>query len=103
MLSLSGDLLKKHGTPYIMRPEFLLNFITLAPKAAEVRERYADLLPTTVGLQLGQNLDPGVMNQLLHDAEEWSRQQPDRVGVMLSDKVTKLKFDRLKQYVHNIT
>jgi hypothetical protein len=37
--------------PYIMRPEFLLNFLTLVPKASEDAAAQ-QLLPST-GLQIG--------------------------------------------------
>jgi len=59
-----------------MRPEFLLNFVALAPKASEVRKAFANLLPTTAGLQLGQFLKPGVMEDLMRDASEWTSLSP---------------------------
>ena len=102
VLSLTPHLVRQHGVPYIMRPEFLLNFITLAPKAADVRRQFANLIPTSAGLQLGRHLDPKVINSLLDDVSEWAVQQPERVGVILSDKVNRLKYDRLKQYTHNL-
>lgn len=90
------------GIPYVMRPEFLLNFITLAPKAASVREKFSEFLPTTAGLQLGQYLSGEVMHSMLKDVNEWSQLPPERISVLLGDKVNKLKFDRFKQYTHNI-
>src|SRR5207249_2269420 len=35
-----------HGERYMMRPDFLLNFIALAPSASEVRRTYANVFPT---------------------------------------------------------
>lgn len=90
---------KEGGVPYIMRPEFILNFITLAPKAAHVRNAFRELLPTTVGLQLGQHLKPETMHQLLSGTEEWASLSPERVSVMIGDRVNRLKFDRFKQYI----
>ena len=99
VLNFTGDLvMKEGGVPYIMRPEFLLNFIALAPKAANVRDAFRQLLPTTVGLQLGQHLKPETMQQLLAGTEEWASLPPERVSVMIADKINKLKFDRYKQY-----
>ncbi len=94
--------IKEGGVPYIMRPEFLLNFIALAPKAAHVRKSFRDLLPTTVGLQLGQHLKPEVMHQLLSGTAEWASLSPERVAVMIGEKVNRLKHDRLKQYVAKV-
>lgn len=94
--------IREGGVPYIMRPEFILNFIALAPKAAHVRQSFRELLPTTVGLQLGQHLKPEVMHQLLSGTEEWASLSPERVAVIISEKVNRLKHDRLKQYVANV-
>lgn len=94
--------IREGGVPYIMRPEFILNFIALAPKAAHVRQSFRELLPTTVGLQLGQHLKPEVMHQLLSGTEEWASLSPERVAVIIGERVNRLKHDRLKQYVANV-
>ena len=96
------DCSSEGGVPYIMRPEFILNFVALAPKAADVRKSLADLLPTTAGLQLGPHLQPDVMHSLLRDAAEWARITPERVSVLMSDKVNRLKHDRFKQYTQKL-
>lgn len=94
--------IKEGGVPYIMRPEFMLNFIALSPKAAHVRQSLRDLLPTTVGLQLGQHMKPEVMHKLLSGTEEWASLSPERVSVIIGERVNRLKHDRLKQYVTNL-
>jgi len=103
IVRMTGSLVQSEGgIPYVMRPEFLLNFITLAPKAATVRESFSEFLPTTAGLQLGQYLDGDVMHSLLKDVNEWSQLPPERISVLLGEKVNKLKYDRFKQYTHNV-
>lgn len=103
VLNFTGALvIKEGGVPYIMRPEFILNFIALAPKAAHVRQAFRELLPTTVGLQLGQHLRPEVMQNLLAGTEEWASLPPERVSVMIGEKINRLKFDRYKQYATQI-
>jgi hypothetical protein len=104
VLGLTGPLVHSEGgTPYIMRPEFILNFVALAPNAADVRKSFADLLPTTAGLQLGRHLQADVMHDLLRDVAEWAQFTPERVSVMLAEKVNRLKYDRYKRYVQNIS
>lgn len=93
---------KEGGVPYIMRPEFILNFVALAPKAAHVRETFRELLPSTVGLQLGQHLAPETMQLLLAGTEEWASLSPERVSVIIGDRVNQLKYDRFKRYTSNI-
>jgi hypothetical protein len=103
VLSFTGALVAKEGgVPYIMRPEFILNFIALAPNAANVRKAFRDLLPTTVGLQLGRHLKPEVMENLMAGTAEWAALPPERVAVMIGEKVNRLKFDRYKQYTSKI-
>jgi hypothetical protein len=103
VLNFTGPLvIREGGVPYIMRPEFILNFIALSPKAASVRQSLRDLLPTTVGLQLGQHLRPDVMHQLLSGTAEWASLSPERVAVIIGQRVNRLKHDRLKQYVANV-
>lgn len=104
VLAMTGELVRDQGgVPYIMRPEFILNFVALAPKAADVRRSFSDFLPTTAGLQLGRYLDDSVMHSMLDHVGEWSELPPERVGVVLGEKINKLTHDRYKQYVHNIS
>ncbi|HFJ9741470.1 TPA: hypothetical protein ACG4N8_001368 [Pseudomonas aeruginosa] len=90
------------GVPYIMRPEFILNFISLAASADNVRRSFADLLPTTAGLQLGRHLPSTVMHQMMGDAEEWGDKPTERISTLITEKANKLKYDQFKQYIDNI-
>lgn len=103
ILAMTGELVRAQGgVPYIMRPEFILNFVALAPKAADVRKSFSDFLPTTAGLQLGRYLDDSVMHSMLDHVEEWSDLPPERVSVILGEKVNRLTHDRYKKYTNNI-
>ncbi|QVM88224.1 hypothetical protein I0D68_05360 [Pseudomonas lalucatii] len=70
ILSYTADLVRSNGTPYVMRPEFLLNYLSLSPKA-NLTDEARQLLPTHVGLQLGQHLPDAQMEKLLSAVEEW--------------------------------
>ncbi|WP_431112484.1 hypothetical protein [Variovorax paradoxus] len=103
VLSKTGMLVASHGgVPYVMRPEFLLNFIALSPKAGGVRQKFQNLLPTTVGLQLGNHLSTDAMDKMLASVEEWSLYPPERVSTMMADKVNRLMHDRFKQYINKV-
>ena len=103
ILNFTGALvMKEGGVPYIMRPEFILNFIALASNAAQVRGMFRELLPTTVGLQLGQHLKHETMQQLLAGTAEWTSLPPERVSAIIGDRINRLKHDRYKQYTSNI-
>lgn len=90
------------GTPFIMRPEFLLNFLSLSPKAAEIDPVVRDLLPSHVGLQIGQHLNPDHMHKLLEHVDEWKVLPRARLEIRISDAIDKLKYDRLKRYESNL-
>jgi hypothetical protein len=99
----TGELVKENGSmPYIMRPEFLLNFLTLSPKANVVDPAVRDLLPSHVGLQIGQHLPSGHMQKLLAHVDDWKQLPPARVEVRVTDAVDQLKYDRLKRYAANV-
>lgn len=103
VLKMTGKLVADQGgVPYIMRPEFLLNFVVLAPKASSVRDQFRDLLPTTVGLQLGNHLSTAAMDNLLAGVEDWASYPPERITTMMADKANRLMHDRFKQYISNL-
>lgn len=103
ILKFSKELIQSEGgAPYIMRPEFILNFVSLAANAEDVRKSFSDLLPTTAGLQLGKHLSSEVMHQLIGDAEEWGNRPPERVSTIIGTRANKLKHDQYKRYTDNI-
>ncbi|UST75151.1 hypothetical protein [Pseudomonas siliginis] len=103
VLHFSKALVESQGNvPYIMRPEFILNFVSLAANAENVRKTFSDLLPTTAGLQLGKHLSSEAMYQLMGDAQEWGDKPPERISIMINDRANKLKHDQFKKYSDNI-
>jgi hypothetical protein len=97
VLAYTGNIVRKEGVPYIMRPEFLLNFLTLAPKAAEDAAAQ-QLLPSHVGLQIGQHLPSMHMQRILEEIDKWRDLSPERIEIKISDAIDRLKFDRMKRY-----
>lgn len=97
ILRYTAELVRDFGVPYVMRPEFVLNFLMLSPNLT-LSSRTKELLPAHVGLQLGQHLSDRQMELLLSAVEEWGELPPERVEIKLSEFADKLKFDRLKQY-----
>lgn len=103
LLQHTGAVVKENGgTPFIMRPEFLLNFLSNAPKAAEIDPVIRDLLPSHVGLQIGQHLNATHMHKLLGHVDEWKVLPDARREIRITDAVDRLKFDRLKRYEKNL-
>ncbi len=103
VLSYTGNIVMKNGgIPYIMRPEFLLNFLALSPKTKEVDPAVRELLPSHVGLQIGQHLPSRHMQKLLNEFSNWKELPNARREVRITEAINKLKFDRAKRYASNL-
>ncbi len=99
VLQHTGATVHKHGgTPYIMRPEFLLNFLSLAPATNAVDPVVRDLLPSHVGLQIGQHLRSDHMHKILVHVDQWKLLPEARRQIRVTEAVDQLKYDRLKRY-----
>ena len=82
-----------------MRPDFLLNFLTLAPAAASVRQTYSSIFPTLLGITLARRLPAEEYEKLLTKTLELSKLSDARKGAEIANLVDKLKGDQLKEYL----
>jgi hypothetical protein len=99
VLQHTGAVVQRHGaTPYIMRPEFLLNFLSLSPAMEDVDPVVRDLLPSHVGLQIGQHLGDDRMRKIMVHVDEWKLLPEARREVRVTEAIDQLKYDRLKRY-----
>ncbi|WP_284316481.1 hypothetical protein [Labrys miyagiensis] len=87
----------------IMRPEFLLNYIALAPSKREVAESYSTIFPTVLGVTLSKRANPGVLHEVLKSAREAFSTDNSRAKAKLNEFIDKLKTDSLRIYENNIT
>lgn len=97
----TADLVKVHGSQYIMRPEFILNFISLSPSTEEVRRSYEFIFPTILGVRLSNRMREEVFDDVLKRAGEVRNTDPARCRAMMADMSNKLKGDLYKQYETN--
>jgi hypothetical protein len=51
-VKLTKDIVARHGARYLMRPVFLVNYVTLAPSALEARRDFADIFFRLLDIQL---------------------------------------------------
>jgi hypothetical protein len=64
ILKYTNDIVRAHhGERYMMRPQFLLNFIALAPSVAEVRRSYAKCLPLGPRRPAGSENGPSQLSE----------------------------------------
>lgn len=92
------DLFRQKGSHYIIRPEFLLNFIALSPTAVEVRKAYENVFPTLLGVRLSGRMREETFHQLLDKARAVSKMEPARIGAVMGSMSDELKGDFYKRY-----
>ncbi|RYU67545.1 hypothetical protein ERW51_10965 [Aliivibrio finisterrensis] len=88
---LTLDLVKENGAKFIMRPEFLLNFFSLAPSVENIRDSYRSIFPTVMGIQMGNRLPDNIFHKVLKQVDEWRESDDGKIAAK-----TRLLCDRLK-------
>lgn len=90
--------LSRPRTRYMMRPEFVLNFISLAPSVEEVRKSFATIFPSLLGVRLSNRLKPEAFERVLDQIREASALGEARAKTLAAELSDKLKGDQYKTY-----
>ncbi|EQA1683048.1 TPA: hypothetical protein ACT919_001905 [Enterobacter roggenkampii] len=90
----TAELVRKHSSKYIMRPEFLLNFLSLSPSAEQVRKTYGNIFPSNIGIQFGHRLKEDAFHAVLDKVKEWSDYEPGRVTALVSKLSDTIKSEQ---------
>jgi hypothetical protein len=86
------------GELYMMRPEFLINFIALAPSAAQIRRSYANVFPSTLGIRLGRQMDEKEFQRMMQDVASALELEGPRRNAQIGATVDRLKADFRRRY-----
>ena len=92
------ELVGRQGSRYIMRPEFILNFIALSPTTAEIRRSYDTVFPTLLGVRLSNRMRDGVFHDVMGRARDLRKVDDARARVLMSEMSNNLKGDNYKEY-----
>lgn len=84
-------LVASEGAGYLMRPDFLLNFLTLLPKKDQAKLICETLFPTLLGVHLAQDHSPAHVKRLHKYLEEVKAVDPARRLVLVAEKGDALK------------
>lgn len=98
ILKLTKEIVAGHGARYIMRPEFLLNYLTLAPSAHEARRDFADIFPSLLGIQLSKRMTPSAFAEFMDRVREAEQLDEARRVVEMAKLSNHLKSDFRRQY-----
>ena len=92
------QLVQEKGAHYIVKPEFVLNFIALSPTTEGVRRSYGHIFPTLLGVRLSNRMREEVFHDVVRRVKEIYEMDDARANVQMSQLSTQLKGDNYKQY-----
>lgn len=98
IVKLTEDIIEKNGARYIMRPEFLLNFLGMAPSAEKARRAFSAVFPSMLGIQLARRMPPQTFNKIIDKAAEAEGLDDARRTVEIGKLTNRLKSDLSRQY-----
>ncbi|MBV1786681.1 hypothetical protein KQ940_01275 [Marinobacterium sp. D7] len=96
------ELVREKGHQYIMRPEYILNFISMSPSCVQARESFKTIFPSIFGIQLGHRLKDDAFHKIMHEVGTWKDLEPGRISTLMADLSDRLKTDRMKRYEYNL-
>jgi hypothetical protein len=99
ILRFTHALERKYSGRFIMRPDFLVNFLTLAPKAADVRKTYENVFPSLLGISLSRRIEPEAFHKAMEQVAAAEEMDDARRQAAIAKIVDKLKSDRTKQFL----
>ncbi len=97
----AADLTMRNGNQrFMMRPEFLLNFIAMNPNKADVEKSYRSIFPCALGVQLANRMSARRFKDIIKEANKMWSVDPARASVIVSESLNSLKGDQVKVYEH---
>ena len=91
-------IVRDRSSQYIMRPEFILNFIALSPDTDEVRRSYRTIFPTLLGVRLSNRMREDIFHDVMDKVKEAWEVDEARARAIVEDMSNRLKGDHFKHY-----
>ena len=101
VLHVTGDIVLSRGSKYIIRPEFILNFVALSPTTEQVQKSYNTIFPTLLGVRLSNRMREDIFHDVMNKAKELKGINDARAKAMMIDMSNRLKGDNFKRYETN--
>lgn len=93
ILRYTREVVRENRARYIMRPDFLLNFLTFAPSAYEARQAFASIFPSLLGIQLAKRMQPEAFHEIMGKVAEADQLDDARRTVEMGKLANQLKSD----------
>lgn len=91
---------KQAHTRYIMRPEFLINYIAYNPTTAAVRESLKTIFPSLHGVRIGARFEDHDLDVVLTKMREAQKHDPARAAALVVEYGNDLK-SQLRKHLLN--
>jgi hypothetical protein len=83
---------------FVMRPDFLINYIAYNPTNDQVRESLTTIFPSVLGVRLGARLETNVLHQVLKSIKEACDVDEHRAGTIVAEHADALKSSRMRDF-----
>ncbi|MFI8516788.1 hypothetical protein ACIGEZ_02980 [Streptomyces sp. NPDC085481] len=100
ILKYTRGVVKENRARYVMRPDFLLNFLTLAPSAAVARQTFKSVFPSLLGIKLARRMKIDTFNEIMDSVTEAVDLDEARRAAEIAKSIDKLKSDFARQYTN---
>lgn len=84
---------EKYSTPCYMRPDFLYNYISLAPSKGEVDQAFRAIFPTFLGVNISYHVPDEVPEMVSKFVKEYKERNPGRIKAVIRELTGKLQND----------
>lgn len=86
---------------FIMRPEFLLNYIALSPSKTAVTKSFGAIFPTMLGIRLSNRMNPAELKRALGEVRKAFEIDEHRARAKVSELLKRLPDDHHRIYEHS--
>ncbi len=97
------DLVRERGSEYIIRPEFILNFVALSPTTEQVRQSYNAIFPSLLGVRLSNRMREDIFHDAMRRVKEMREGDESRAKTMMAQMSNELKGDNFRAYESELT
>ncbi len=86
------ELVRQQGAGYLMRSDFVVRFLSLAPSATEVRRVCGSMFPSLLGVKLTRRISSGEMKKVLSSLADAQHLEEGRRLAKIADLSDRLKL-----------
>ena len=90
---------RRRDSRYVMRPQFLVNYIAYNPTTAEVRESLRTIFPSNNGIRLANRIDEKTLGKVLKHLRDANATDPARAQAMVAEYGDALKSATVREFV----